>query len=226
MEKIKKHWQPILLTSAVGVALAAYFLLSDKKNHSKVQSLEYLKNLILDDAQNWPSAIRIIDSSLPLAEQKRQLDDWVESVFKEFIRQHGPIKSNSKGTLEFNDFIEIYQLIETFGRFELHEVRNNNEERRKEIFRDSFAGEGDERKMEEYIDNILRCIDEECDLYAPALTKVLKIAGVQQLIWESSMEVNLPVGETFLKYATIVGTSSPFTYQGSKTKVEILDIYR
>jgi len=40
------------------------------------------------------------------------------------------------------------------------------------------------------------------------------------------MEVNLPQGETFIKYATIVGFSSPFVYKGPKTKEEILDIYK
>ena len=40
------------------------------------------------------------------------------------------------------------------------------------------------------------------------------------------MEVNLPHGDTFLKYATIVSQSSPFIYLGNKTRSEVLEVYR
>ena len=76
--------------------------------------------------------------------------------------------------------------------------------------------------MDEYIEVLMRNIEHECDLYAPVLQNVLKLASIKQIIWESSMDACMPSGEKFLRNGTIVSFSSPFTYNGSKTKEEIL----
>lgn len=135
------------------------------------------------------------------------------------------MKVTETGNIEFKHFIEIYNIIEACIKLELHDQRDNNERQRSSLFIGAFT-DNNQSKMEEYIDLVLKTMEHECDEYAPVLQKVLKHAGVQQIIWESSMEVHMPAGESFVRHASIFSLSSPYIYDGEKSKQQILDIYR
>ena len=47
---------------------------------------------------------------------------------------HGPFTVDSSNNLKADDFKNIYDLIESYGRFELHPLRKDNEQKRKELF--------------------------------------------------------------------------------------------
>ena len=54
---------------------------------------------------------------------------------------------------------------------------------------------------------------------------MLKIIKVNEQIWNSSMDVYLPSGETYIKRALLFSLSSPFAYTGSLSEEEVLKIY-
>ena len=130
METVKKHWKQI----AVGAALAgvAYIAYSYSKQSQK-QPVE-----VEVDGKTWPQFRDVIDITAPEAEQQKQFDDWIEKVLKKFVTLHGAFKVNAQNNLEEEDFIQIYDLIESVARFNLHQLRKTNEVRRKTIFESAF----------------------------------------------------------------------------------------
>jgi hypothetical protein len=55
---------------------------------------------------------------------------------------------------------------------------------------------------------------------------VLKKVKINEQIWNSSMEQYLPPGEQYIKKALRFSLSSPFTFEGSQTEVEITKMYK
>lgn len=224
MDFVQKHWKPISIGStAVALSALLYYYSTNSTSQKIVVDINDIRKRI--SKTSWPQIRRVVDPSLPRQKQQIQLQKWLDNIFKEYIRQRGSIKTNDLGHLEFTDLMELYNVIEAMGRFELQELRENNQGNRMEEFKKCFI-DHQEQNMVNYLNIILINIDEECDNYTPALEKVLKLAKVKQLVWESSLEVNMPQGAQFIQHATIASQSSPLVYHGSKTKQEILDIYR
>lgn len=51
-----------------------------------------------------------------------------------FFLEHGSFKFDKNNNLIEEDFLRIYDLIESVGRYELNELRNKNENNRYDIF--------------------------------------------------------------------------------------------
>jgi hypothetical protein len=58
------------------------------------------------------------------------------------LEEHGPFSVDEKHLLQENEFMHIYDLIETRARFSLHVLRTKNEENRTQLFRKSFIEKG------------------------------------------------------------------------------------
>jgi len=142
MEKVKKHLPLIAGALAVTVGVGAYlYMKSGKKASVKdVPSIETMLSQLEDDS--WPKVRRIMDSDGSAAQQKIQLDNWIERVFKAFIKKHGPFRTNEAGVLEESEFMMIYDLIEAVSRYQLRETREKHETARSDLFKVSFAAGG------------------------------------------------------------------------------------
>ena len=55
------------------------------------------------------------------------------------MNQHGSFKTSENGLLQFEDFIQIYNVIEGIGRFELQSLRESNEKERTLLFNQIFV---------------------------------------------------------------------------------------
>lgn len=79
----------------------------------------------------------------------------------EFLQKYGTFKFDQKNNLNEEDFLRIYDLIESVGRFELNELRNKNENNRRDMFSKAFVGDNKESKesFKKYIDKVFSDIE-------------------------------------------------------------------
>ena len=219
--ELKKHW-PAITVGVAAVALGVYLYVSNRqKEHATLQDIEAAISAI--DAKTWPSIRRVVDIELVgTKEAQTQLNEWLEKVMKEFINKRGALQTNTQGHLSEEDFLRIYEIIESTTRVHLYVLRKENEEKRSSLFQKAFFDEVTDAARKEarsqYVDALLQAIETECDQYRPSQDQVLKIAKVNQTIWEASMEEYLPVGDEFINKAFKVCLSSPFTFAGNQSK--------
>ena len=63
-----------------------------------------------------------------------QLEAWLKNGLQKYIEVKGNFKVGTDNNLNEQDFIDIYDLIESVGRFELQTLRAKNETNRKQMF--------------------------------------------------------------------------------------------
>lgn len=68
-------------------------------------------------------------------------------------------------------------------------------------------------------------IDREIILYQKVQDLILKRVKINENIWNSSMEVYLPPGESYISKAIRFSMSSPYSYNQGKSKQEITQLY-
>jgi len=51
------------------------------------------------------------------------LKKWMDETLAEYINKFGSFKFDDKNNLNEEDFLRIYDLIESIGRFELNQLR-------------------------------------------------------------------------------------------------------
>jgi len=126
---------------------------------------------------------------------------------KKFIQKHGAFTVDHHNNLKVDDFKNIYDLIESYGRYELNALRKSNEERRASLFKNAFVGDCDGKNLEkyqaqkDYINQIYSDIAQEIDLYKDVQEKMLRICKINEQIWNSSMDAYLPSGEQYIRKA-------------------------
>lgn len=62
----------------------------------------------------------------------------MNSALKNYVQKNGTFTVDAQNNLKEEDFFRIYDLIESVGRFELQNLRKNNETQRRKLFKDSF----------------------------------------------------------------------------------------
>ena len=87
----------------------------------------------------WPQPRRIIDCNAPLIRQKSLLEKWMKSALNSYVEKNGSFTVDEQNNLKEEDFFRIYDLIESVGRFELLNLRKNNETQRRKLFKESFV---------------------------------------------------------------------------------------
>lgn len=58
----------------------------------------------------------------------------MSTVFDKFVKMHGNFKVDANKSLHEEDFSNIYVLIESVSRIEMHELREKNEKSRQSLF--------------------------------------------------------------------------------------------
>jgi hypothetical protein len=58
------------------------------------------------------------------------------------LDENGSFKCDNNNNLKEEDFLRIYDLIESVGRFELMVLRQANETSRKQLFEQAFSDQG------------------------------------------------------------------------------------
>lgn len=141
--------------------------------------------------------------------------------------EYGSFKCDNNNNLKEEDFLRIYDLIESVGRFELMVLRQANETTRQKLFETAFTdqGQGDPKAQKTYVDRIFSDIEKEIILYQEVQDKILKRVSINEQIWNQSMEIYLPSGEPYIRKAIRFSMSSPFKYEGSFTEEKITEIY-
>ena len=66
------------------------------------------------------------------------MDAWLDKVFSEYIKKHGPFQTNNEGLLKEEEFLEIYDTIEALGRFQLKTIRDEHAKLRIDKFNKLF----------------------------------------------------------------------------------------
>ena len=77
----------------------------------------------------------------------------------------------------------------------------------------------------EYTQFIQNSLQEEIELYKSAQDKVLKKMKVNENIWNQSMDAYLSIGNDYIINALKFTQSSPFTFHGTKTDDQVLQIF-
>lgn len=96
-------------------------------------------------------------------------------VLNVFIKKHGPFKVDENHNLIESDFVKIYDLIESVGRFQLRQLREKNEKAREGLYKSAFAaGSTNNTAYEKYIEGVYQDIEQEITLYQQVQDKILK----------------------------------------------------
>lgn len=71
------------------------------------------------------------------------------------------------------------------GRFELMQLRENNENGRKQMYAEAFKdqGQGDPKAYKTYVDKIFTDIEKEISLYQEVQENILKKVKINEQIW-------------------------------------------
>jgi hypothetical protein len=99
------------------------------------------------------------------------LDDWVEHVLNKFLKEHGPFRTEKDDQiLNENDFLHLYDLIESKARFKLLNLRTENEKKRMDLFHKSFydvklSNDQVLASRKSYIEMIYNDMQKEIDKY-------------------------------------------------------------
>ena len=201
MEIVNKHW-PKITVGVVAIAVGIYIY--KKSSDNKVAAIADIAQLSEGcDGKVWPYPRRIVDSSADRETQQKQLEKWLEQVFKKFIKMHGSFTVDDDNNLKSDDFQNIYDLIESYARFDLHPLRKQNEDKRKSMFQKAFIEKGDsiQQAQKDYVNQLYSDIAEEVNLYKDVQEKILKICKINENIWNSSMDAYLPSGEQYIRKA-------------------------
>ena len=78
---------------------------------------------------------------------------WLDESLGNFVNEHGSFKFDANNNLNEEDFLRIYDLIESVGRFELCKLRENNEESRQRMFAE--ASKDDKKAFATYVNKII-----------------------------------------------------------------------
>lgn len=105
MDKLEKHW-PKIAIGAVALAVSIYLLTRSSKSTLPIKPED-----VKFSASEWPSPLKVVDGTASAEEQKKQLDEYFNTVMKEFMKLHGPFLKNESGQLSDEDFTNIYALI-------------------------------------------------------------------------------------------------------------------
>jgi hypothetical protein len=229
MDQVNKHWKPLAagVTAVAMAGLVYYYLVKETSVHQMIEDVEETSKAV--SADTWPNMHRIIDPELSKVDQDAQFNLWVGKVFSKYIEKHGSFKTDKEGRLQFDDFMNVYALVEIKARLDMSDSRNSDMERKIPLFKNAFyteqSGEEATESKEKYVDLLIQLIDHECALYGPVLNEVLSMAKVNQTVWEFSVDKHLSVGKEYAIRASNLCVNSPFAYIGNKSYQEILDIY-
>lgn len=94
------------------------------------------------DGKSWPMPRQAISESESVESQREKLSKWLDKSLAEYFKEYGSFKFDANKNLNEEDFLRIYDLIESVGRFELKELREENEKSRKQMFADAFGTAG------------------------------------------------------------------------------------
>ena len=91
----------------------------------------------------------------------------MDEALADFLTQYGSFKFDDKNNLNEEDFLRIYDLIESVGRFELSQLRENNEKNRAAMFNSAFLPSpvDNQQAYKNYIDQVFSDIEQEIGLY-------------------------------------------------------------
>ena len=70
--------------------------------------------------------------------QNTQLQGWLDGVFTKFLKEHGPFVTVNEQILAEDEFMHLYDMIESQARFKLYTLRTSNEKKRMNAFHQSF----------------------------------------------------------------------------------------
>jgi len=118
LEKLKEHWPKIAVgIAAICMGYAAYkSYASESVLVSKEGETQWKKG---QDNKSWPVPRKVISESDSAESQREKLFNWLDKSLKEFFDKHGSFKFDNNNNLNEEDFLRIYDLIESVGRFEL-----------------------------------------------------------------------------------------------------------
>ena len=150
----------------------------------------------------------------------------MNSALKNYVQKNGTFTVDAQNNLKEEDFFRIYDLIESVGRFELQNLRKNNETQRRKLFKDSFITGSSNQSRSQYIGQIWDDINKEIESYKDVQDTVLKKVKINEQIWNSSMEQYLPPGEQYIKKALRFSLSSPFTFEGDYSSAQVVNMYK
>ena len=109
----------------------------------------------------------------------------------------------------------------------MSQLREQNEKNRANLFKKAFIDKSDDKNaFKAYVDQVFSDIELEIGLYQQVQDQILKKVKIKELIWNSSMEAYLPSGESYIRKAIRFSMSSPYTYEGKKSKGDITSIYK
>ena len=74
-----------------------------------------------------PDARKIVSIDVEGDVQAKQIKQWVQKVLNEYIKLNGTFKVDENSNLKEEDFMKIYNLIESMCRYHLMKLRSKNE---------------------------------------------------------------------------------------------------
>ena len=77
------------------------------------------------------------------SQAKAQLKKWMNQVLKVYVEGRGAVQTTKEGHLSEEDFLHIYDYIESVTRVHLLALRKENEAKRAELFKKAFVDDGD-----------------------------------------------------------------------------------
>lgn len=81
------------------------------------------------------------------------LKKWMDESLVAFLNEFGTFKFDDQNNLKEEDFLRIYDLIESVGRFELNQLRDQNEKNRDNMFKKAFIDKTDDKNaFKMYVD--------------------------------------------------------------------------
>ena len=88
------------------------------------------------------------------------LKKWMDDSLVAFLNEYGSFKFDEHNNLKEEDFLRIYDLIESVGRFELNQLRDKNEKSRGSLFKKAFIDKTDDKvAFKAYVDQVFSDIE-------------------------------------------------------------------
>ena len=160
----RKHGKSIGIgVGALALAYLVYRLSSDSqdKAHAVADFDKHSKDIC---DKKMPKIHRAVNWTDTRAKQKEQLNNWFDNAFKKFVKHHGAFSTNDDGCMKFDDFKEIYSVIEAYVRCDLVEGRCKVEQARAPLFKQAMVS--DDKNLKElkelqtsYIDTVLQNLE-------------------------------------------------------------------
>ena len=112
--------------AAAGLSWYIYKFTRQKSDPHQIQDVDRLAQSVTADS--WPRPRRIVNPMLSQEEQNRQMMEWKKKVLGVFIIKHGEFEVDEDYIMRREeDFLSIYDLIESIGRLKLRTLRQTNE---------------------------------------------------------------------------------------------------